>query len=70
MVTSRLPLDDIWSVLRLLTPDLAVFLVSLVTMVVCGQLVKRKEVLVVTPPASASLLEVSGEHFLFGLIGE
>ncbi|XP_046898435.1 piezo-type mechanosensitive ion channel component 1 isoform X1 [Hypomesus transpacificus] len=57
---SRLPLDDIWSVLRLLTPDLAVFLVSLVTMVVCGQLVKRKEVLVVTPPASASLLEL--EH--------
>ncbi|KAM6956642.1 piezo-type mechanosensitive ion channel component 1 [Aplochiton taeniatus] len=38
---SRLPLEDPWSVLRLLTPDLGVCVVSLVTLVVCSRLAGR-----------------------------
>ncbi|XP_076830673.1 piezo-type mechanosensitive ion channel component 1 [Brachyhypopomus gauderio] len=40
---SRLPLDDPWNVARLLSPDLGVFLMSLITMVVCSRLVKGEE---------------------------
>ncbi|XP_029926105.1 piezo-type mechanosensitive ion channel component 1 isoform X2 [Myripristis murdjan] len=40
---SRLPLDDPWSVLRLLCPDLGVCVVALVTMVLCSRLVKNRE---------------------------
>ncbi|KAL1007143.1 hypothetical protein UPYG_G00082630 [Umbra pygmaea] len=40
---SRLPLDDLWNVVRLLTPDLGVFLISLVTLVVCNRLVKKRD---------------------------
>uniref|UniRef100_A0A8C7FPA9 Piezo type mechanosensitive ion channel component 1 (Er blood group) n=1 Tax=Oncorhynchus kisutch TaxID=8019 RepID=A0A8C7FPA9_ONCKI len=40
---SRLPLDDPWGVVRLLTPDLGVFVISLVTLVVCNRLVKKRD---------------------------
>ncbi|XP_070696812.1 piezo-type mechanosensitive ion channel component 1 [Pempheris klunzingeri] len=40
---SRLPLDDPWSVLRLLCPDLGVCVVALVTIVLCRRLVRNRE---------------------------
>ncbi|XP_035462912.2 piezo-type mechanosensitive ion channel component 1 isoform X3 [Scophthalmus maximus] len=40
---SRLPLDDLWSVLRLLCPDLGVCVVSLVTVILCSRLVRNRE---------------------------
>lgn len=40
---SRLPLDDPWSVTRLLCPDLGVCLVALVTTILCNRLVKNRE---------------------------
>uniref|UniRef100_A0A3B4YJT9 Piezo type mechanosensitive ion channel component 1 (Er blood group) n=1 Tax=Seriola lalandi dorsalis TaxID=1841481 RepID=A0A3B4YJT9_SERLL len=40
---SRLPLDDPWSVLRLLCPDLGVCVVALVTVVLCSRLVRNRE---------------------------
>nr|XP_046202159.1 piezo-type mechanosensitive ion channel component 1-like [Oncorhynchus gorbuscha] len=51
---SRLPLDDPWSVVRLLTPDLGVFVISLVTLVVCNRLVKRRDDVPFLPVASDS----------------
>ncbi|XP_034040318.1 F-box/WD repeat-containing protein 4 [Thalassophryne amazonica] len=40
---SRLPLDDPWSVIRLLCPDLAVCAVALVTVILCCRLVRNRE---------------------------
>uniref|UniRef100_UPI0037E95548 piezo-type mechanosensitive ion channel component 1 isoform X2 n=1 Tax=Semicossyphus pulcher TaxID=241346 RepID=UPI0037E95548 len=40
---SRLPLEDPWSVLRLLCPDLGVFVVTLVTTILCSRLVRNRE---------------------------
>ncbi|KAJ8249401.1 hypothetical protein GJAV_G00234400 [Gymnothorax javanicus] len=40
---SRLPLEQPWNVLRLISPDLAVFIVSLVTLVLCKRLLKQKD---------------------------
>ncbi|XP_019908437.2 piezo-type mechanosensitive ion channel component 1 isoform X2 [Esox lucius] len=40
---SRLPLDDVWNVVRLLTPDLGVFVISLITLVACNRLLKKGE---------------------------
>ncbi|XP_035252701.1 piezo-type mechanosensitive ion channel component 1-like isoform X1 [Anguilla anguilla] len=40
---SRLPLEHPWSVLRLLTPDLGIFIISLVTLVLCNRLLKQKD---------------------------
>ncbi|KAL6101427.1 piezo1 [Pungitius sinensis] len=40
---SRLPLDDPWSVLRLLVPDLGVCVVALTTIILCSKLVKNRE---------------------------
>ncbi|KAM9345094.1 piezo-type mechanosensitive ion channel component 1 [Symphorus nematophorus] len=40
---SRLPLDDVWSVLRLLCPDLGVCVVALVTIILCSKLVRNRE---------------------------
>nr|XP_020463203.1 piezo-type mechanosensitive ion channel component 1 isoform X2 [Monopterus albus] len=40
---SRLPLDEPWSVLRLLCPDLGVCLVALVTIVLCNRLVRNRQ---------------------------
>ncbi|CAB1450237.1 unnamed protein product, partial [Pleuronectes platessa] len=40
---SRIPLDDPWSVLRLLCPDLGVCVVSLVTVILCSRLVLNRE---------------------------
>ncbi|XP_029688332.1 piezo-type mechanosensitive ion channel component 1 [Takifugu rubripes] len=40
---SRLPLDEYLIVLRLVCPDLGVFAVSLVTIIVCNRLVKNRE---------------------------
>uniref|UniRef100_A0A8C6L0J5 Piezo type mechanosensitive ion channel component 1 (Er blood group) n=1 Tax=Nothobranchius furzeri TaxID=105023 RepID=A0A8C6L0J5_NOTFU len=42
---SRLPLDDPWNVLRLLCPDVGVFLVSLVTTILCSKLVRSREMI-------------------------
>ncbi|KAJ7986063.1 hypothetical protein DPEC_G00346920 [Dallia pectoralis] len=46
---SRLPLDDLWNVVRLLTPDLGVFVISLITLVACSKLLKKREDLPVQP---------------------
>ncbi|XP_039639627.1 piezo-type mechanosensitive ion channel component 1 isoform X3 [Perca fluviatilis] len=40
---SRLPLDDPWSALRLLCPDLGVCVVALITMVLCNRLVRNRK---------------------------
>uniref|UniRef100_A0A3Q3WKT4 Uncharacterized protein n=1 Tax=Mola mola TaxID=94237 RepID=A0A3Q3WKT4_MOLML len=40
---SRLPLDDPWSVLRLLCPDLGVCVVALVTVALCNRLVRNRQ---------------------------
>ncbi|XP_056291185.1 piezo-type mechanosensitive ion channel component 1 isoform X1 [Pseudoliparis swirei] len=40
---SRLPLDDPWSVLRLLCPDMGVCVVTLTTIVLCSRLVRNRE---------------------------
>ncbi|XP_055018748.1 piezo-type mechanosensitive ion channel component 1 isoform X2 [Boleophthalmus pectinirostris] len=40
---SRLPLDEPWTVARLLCPDLAVCLVALVTSILCHRLVKNRQ---------------------------
>ncbi|XP_060714929.1 piezo-type mechanosensitive ion channel component 1 [Tachysurus vachellii] len=40
---SRLQLDDPWNAVRLLSPDLGVFIMSLITMVLCKRLLKRRE---------------------------
>lgn len=42
-LSPRLPLDDHVVVLRLLCPDLGVFAVSLVTVILCNRLVKNRE---------------------------
>uniref|UniRef100_A0A6Q2YE79 Piezo-type mechanosensitive ion channel component n=1 Tax=Esox lucius TaxID=8010 RepID=A0A6Q2YE79_ESOLU len=42
-LTCRLPLDDVWNVVRLLTPDLGVFVISLITLVACNRLLKKGE---------------------------
>ncbi|XP_029962928.1 piezo-type mechanosensitive ion channel component 1 isoform X3 [Salarias fasciatus] len=39
---SRLPLDDPWTVTRLVCPDLGVCLVSLVTVLLCGRLLRNR----------------------------
>ncbi|XP_029376266.1 piezo-type mechanosensitive ion channel component 1 isoform X1 [Echeneis naucrates] len=40
---SRLPLDDPWSVVRLMCPDLGVCVVALVTIVLCSRLVRNRQ---------------------------
>ncbi|XP_034538347.1 piezo-type mechanosensitive ion channel component 1 [Notolabrus celidotus] len=40
---SRLPLEDPWSVLRLLCPDLGVCVVTLITTILCSRLVRNRE---------------------------
>lgn len=40
---SRMPLGDPWNTVRLLSPDLGVFVMSLITMVLCKRLLKRRE---------------------------
>ncbi|KAI1889924.1 hypothetical protein AGOR_G00167920 [Albula goreensis] len=40
---SRLPLDNPWSSVRLLVPDLGVFIISLVTLVMCDRLLKQSD---------------------------
>ncbi|KAI7813887.1 piezo-type mechanosensitive ion channel component 1 isoform X2 [Triplophysa rosa] len=40
---SRLPLEDPWGVVWLLTPDLGIFLVSLVTLILCCRLLKKRD---------------------------
>ncbi|XP_035800616.2 piezo-type mechanosensitive ion channel component 1 isoform X2 [Amphiprion ocellaris] len=42
---SRLPLDDPWSMTRLLCPDLGVCMVALVTVILCRRLVRNREML-------------------------
>ncbi|XP_066569839.1 piezo-type mechanosensitive ion channel component 1 [Amia ocellicauda] len=39
---SRLPHDDLWSISRLLAPDVGIFTVSLVTLVICNRLLSKK----------------------------
>lgn len=59
-LSSRLPLDDPWGVVRLLTPDLGVFVISLVTLVVCNRLVKKRDDFTFQSVASDSTQGVSG----------
>lgn len=59
-LSSRLPLDDPWSGVRLLTPDLGVFVISLVTLVVCNRLVKKRDDFTFQSVASDSTQGVSG----------
>ncbi|KAM9726355.1 piezo-type mechanosensitive ion channel component 1 isoform 2-T2 [Menidia menidia] len=40
---SRLPLDDVWNMVRLLCPDVGVSVVSLVTIMLCSRLVRNRE---------------------------
>ncbi|TSK20074.1 Piezo-type mechanosensitive ion channel component 1 [Bagarius yarrelli] len=40
---SRLQLDDPWNAVRLLSPDLGVFIMSLITLVLCKRFLKRRE---------------------------
>ncbi|XP_042616897.1 piezo-type mechanosensitive ion channel component 1-like isoform X3 [Cyprinus carpio] len=40
---SRLPLEDPWSMVRLLTPDLGIFIISLITLILCSRLLKKRE---------------------------
>nr|XP_015223476.1 PREDICTED: piezo-type mechanosensitive ion channel component 1 isoform X1 [Lepisosteus oculatus] len=40
---SRLPLDDLWSTLRLVVPDVGIFTVSLATLIVCNCLLRKKK---------------------------
>ena len=53
-LSCRLPLDDHVVVLRLLCPDLGVFVVSLVTTILCNRLVKTRETI-----SSANITSVS-----------
>ncbi|ROL46269.1 Piezo-type mechanosensitive ion channel component 1 [Anabarilius grahami] len=39
----RLPLDDPWAVVWLLTPDLGIFIISLITLILCNRLLKKRE---------------------------
>ncbi|KAL4613578.1 piezo-type mechanosensitive ion channel component 1 isoform X1 [Arapaima gigas] len=41
---SRLPLEQPWTVVQLLAPDLGIFLVSLITVLIGNRLLKRKDV--------------------------
>uniref|UniRef100_A0AAQ4R4K6 Piezo type mechanosensitive ion channel component 1 (Er blood group) n=1 Tax=Gasterosteus aculeatus aculeatus TaxID=481459 RepID=A0AAQ4R4K6_GASAC len=54
---SRLPLDDPWSVLRLLVPDLGVCVVALTTLVLCSRLVRNRETV-----AAANITSVRRVH--------
>ncbi|XP_067308143.1 LOW QUALITY PROTEIN: piezo-type mechanosensitive ion channel component 1 [Pseudorasbora parva] len=56
---SRLPLDDPWAVLWLLTPDLAIFLISLISLILCCRLMKKREEGLV--PNMSSLLHEADE---------
>ncbi|RXN17679.1 piezo-type mechanosensitive ion channel component 1-like protein [Labeo rohita] len=40
---SRLPLEDPWSMVWLLTPDLGIFIISLITLILCSRLLKKRE---------------------------
>ncbi|XP_016147715.1 piezo-type mechanosensitive ion channel component 1-like [Sinocyclocheilus grahami] len=40
---SRLPLEDPWSMVWLLTPDLGIFIISLITLILCSCLLKKRE---------------------------
>uniref|UniRef100_A0A665TYX2 Uncharacterized protein n=1 Tax=Echeneis naucrates TaxID=173247 RepID=A0A665TYX2_ECHNA len=51
---SRLPLDDPWSVVRLMCPDLGVCVVALVTIVLCSRLVRNRQMV-----AAANITSVS-----------
>lgn len=53
-VSDRLPLDDPWSVLRLLCPDLGVCVVALVTVALCNRLVRNRQMV-----AAANITSVS-----------
>lgn len=53
-VSRRLPLDDPWSVLRLMCPDLGVCVVALITIILCSRLVRNREMV-----AAANITSVS-----------
>ncbi|KAG7468581.1 hypothetical protein MATL_G00144490 [Megalops atlanticus] len=40
---SRLPLEDSWNLLRLVGPDLGIFIISLVTLVLCNRLLRKRD---------------------------
>ncbi|KAI2662262.1 Piezo-type mechanosensitive ion channel component 1 [Labeo rohita] len=55
---SRLPLEDPWSMVWLLTPDLGIFIISLITLILCSRLLKKREEGPI-PHMSSLLQEVS-----------
>lgn len=54
-VSQRLPLDNPWSVFRLLCPDLGVCVVALVTVILCNRLVRNREMVAAANITSVSL---------------
>uniref|UniRef100_A0A7N8XVG5 Piezo type mechanosensitive ion channel component 1 (Er blood group) n=1 Tax=Mastacembelus armatus TaxID=205130 RepID=A0A7N8XVG5_9TELE len=52
---SRLPLDDPWSVLRLLCPELGVCVVALVIIILCNRLVRNRQMVTAANITSVSL---------------
>ena len=58
-VCCRLPLDDPWSVLRLLCPDLGVCVVALITIILCSRLVRNREMVAAANITSVSRLCVT-----------
>ncbi|XP_061647056.1 piezo-type mechanosensitive ion channel component 1 isoform X4 [Phyllopteryx taeniolatus] len=54
---SRLPLEDPWTVLRLLCPDLVLCGISLVTIILCRRLVTNREILA---PANITTMQDEG----------
>lgn len=54
-MSRRLPLDNPWSVLRLLCPDLGVCVVALVTVILCNRLVRNREMMAAANITSVSL---------------
>lgn len=61
-VSCRLPLDDPWSVLRLLCPDLGVCTVALITVILCSRLVRNREMVAAANITSVSHCICAGEN--------
>uniref|UniRef100_A0A665TZ28 Uncharacterized protein n=1 Tax=Echeneis naucrates TaxID=173247 RepID=A0A665TZ28_ECHNA len=62
---SRLPLDDPWSVVRLMCPDLGVCVVALVTIVLCSRLVRNRQMVAAANITSVKLYNDDKRLHLF-----
>uniref|UniRef100_A0AAY4DNS7 Piezo-type mechanosensitive ion channel component n=1 Tax=Denticeps clupeoides TaxID=299321 RepID=A0AAY4DNS7_9TELE len=61
----RLPLDDVWSWVWLLSPDLGMFLISLVTLITCNRLAGRTNLV---PPHGKSITLPSAFSSIYFLL--